>query len=89
MTLIDDPESLRARAADMRDRAEKAQFPETKKGLLRIADDYDVLAKRAEQRIAWLHKSQDQRGDQRADGAAADEPARMLSPSDGMSPAVG
>ena len=51
--MIDDPEQLRARAADMRGRAERAQFPETKQGLLRIASDYDELAKRAEQRIAW------------------------------------
>ena len=46
--MIDDPEQLRARAADMRARAERAQFPETKQGLLRIAGDYVELAKRAE-----------------------------------------
>jgi hypothetical protein len=51
--MIDDPEQLRARAAGMRARAERAQFPETKQGLLRIAGDYAELAKRAEQRIAW------------------------------------
>lgn len=53
MTLIDDPEHLRVRAADLRARADRALFPETKQGLLRIAEDYEVLAKRAEQRIAW------------------------------------
>ena len=53
MALIDDPDHLRLLAADMRARAEKALFPETKAGLLRYAGDYDVLVTRAEQRIAW------------------------------------
>jgi hypothetical protein len=35
MALIDDPDHLRLLAADMRARAEKALFPETKAGLLR------------------------------------------------------
>jgi hypothetical protein len=56
MSLIDNPEHLRLRAADMRGRAERAMYPETKQGLLRIAGDYDVLAARAEQRIAGLRK---------------------------------
>jgi len=56
--MIDDPEQLRARAADMRARAERAQFPETKQGLLRIADDYVELAKRADARIAWWRAKQ-------------------------------
>ena len=64
--MIDDPEQLRARAAGMRARAERAQFPETKQGLLRIAGDYAELAKRAEQRIAWWqsqgHATEMQRG---------------------------
>lgn len=53
MALIDDPDHLRLLAADMRARAEKALFPETKAGLLRYAGDYDELVTRAEQRIAW------------------------------------
>jgi hypothetical protein len=57
MTLIDDPEHLRLRAADMRRRADNAVYPETKQGLLRIADDYDVLAIRAERRLAVLAES--------------------------------
>jgi len=56
MSLIDNPEHLRLRAADMRGRADRAMYPETKQGLLRIAGDYDVLAARAEQRIAGLRK---------------------------------
>jgi hypothetical protein len=54
MTLIDDPEHLRLRAAEVRGRAEKAIYPETRQALLRIAGDYDALAKRAEQRLARL-----------------------------------
>jgi hypothetical protein len=53
---IDDPEQLRMCAAEMRERADKAVYPETKQGLLRIAADYDVLAIRAEQRIAVLRR---------------------------------
>jgi hypothetical protein len=53
---IDDPEHLRMRSAEMRVRADRAVFPETKQGLLRIADDYEVLAARAEQRLARLSK---------------------------------
>jgi hypothetical protein len=56
MSLIDDPEHLRMRAADMRGRADRAMYPETKQGLLRIAGDYDVLAERAQQRLAGLRK---------------------------------
>ena len=40
----------------MRDRANKAILPETKQGLSRIADDYEMLAARAEQRLARLAK---------------------------------
>jgi len=35
----------------MRSRAEKAEAPATKEGLLRIAQDFELLAKRAEQRV--------------------------------------
>jgi hypothetical protein len=56
MSLIDNPEHLRLRAADMRGRADRAMYPETRQGLLRIAGDYDVLAARAEQRLAGLRR---------------------------------
>jgi len=52
--IIDDPEHLRRRAAEMRDRADRAVFTETKQGLSRIADDYDLLATRAEQRMGLI-----------------------------------
>jgi hypothetical protein len=52
MALIDDPEHLRMRAAEMRARADKAIYPEIKQGLSRIAEDYHLLARRAEQRLA-------------------------------------
>jgi hypothetical protein len=57
------------RAAHMRQRADNAIFPETQQGLLRIAEDYEVLATRAEQRIAVLRRL--------AEGlpASADHPA--------------
>src|SRR5258705_11446525 len=51
---IDDPEHLRMRAAEMRARAGKAVHPEIKRALSFIADDYDLLAKRAEQRFPVL-----------------------------------
>jgi len=70
MSLIDNPEHLRLRAADMRGRADRAMYPETKQGLLRIAGDYDVLAARAEQRLAGLRKLA-QSDDQRANAAVA------------------
>jgi hypothetical protein len=38
----------------MRSRAEKAEAPATKEGLLRIAQDFELLAKRAEQRVAAI-----------------------------------
>ena len=51
---IDDPEHLKMRAAEMRARAEDAELSETKKVLLRIADDFEMLAARSEQRLARL-----------------------------------
>ena len=88
MGLIDDPENLRARAADMRGRADKAQFSETKQGLLRIADDYDVLAKRAEQRNAWLAKGQGQRVDA-AEQSIVRVPTEDTSPPEAMAMSAG
>ena len=85
--MIDDPEQLRARAADMRARAERAQFPETKQGLLRIADDYDVLAKRAEQRIAWWAAKSQQ--DVFENVTAVEAPAAAPPPSEDQSGSEG
>ena len=75
ISMVDDPQSLRLRAADWQARADRAVMPEIKQALSRIADDYEVLAKRAEQRIAWWSaKSQDQSG---AAEAPAVEPPRL------------
>lgn len=38
----------------MRTRAERAEAPATKDGLLRIAQDFELLARRAEQRLAVM-----------------------------------
>jgi hypothetical protein len=70
MSLIDNPEHLRLRAADMRGRADRAMYPETRQGLLRIAGDYDVLATRAEQRLAGLRRLAED-DDQSADARTA------------------
>jgi len=50
----DDPQHYLLRAADMRSRAERAEAPATKEGLLRIAKDFELLAQRAEQRLATM-----------------------------------
>ena len=73
MDLIDDPEHLRMRAAEMRARADKAVHPEIKQGLSRIADDYDVLAKRAEQRLAVFAKLAEGNDQSAIDSAVEDQ----------------
>ena len=74
MTSIDDPENLRLRAAEMRSRAESAILEDTKKGLLRIAGDFDVLAERAQKRVAAYARLQPELGigDQSHDPAASE-----------------
>ena len=71
MTSIDDPENLRSRATEMRSRANVAILEETKKGLLRIAGDFDVLAERAEKRQAVYARL---RSTESADLGAGDQP---------------
>lgn len=52
----------------MRSRAEKAEAPATKEGLLRIAQDFELLAKRAEERVAAMARlSPDRAQSERAD----------------------
>jgi len=70
MSSIDDPERLRTRAADMRSRADNAVHAEIKQGLLRIAGDFDVLATRAEQRLAMLRGFAD-----KPEAPASEDPA--------------
>ena len=54
MSASDEPQHYRMRAADMRTRAERAEAPATKDGLQRIARDFDLLAQRAEERLAAM-----------------------------------
>ena len=50
-SFINDPKHWRERAEEARVHAEQMNDPESKKAVLRIAEDYEKLAKRAEQRI--------------------------------------
>ena len=47
---INDPEHCRQRAQEMRDLAAEIEDPLLKQTMLRIAEDYDRLATRAEER---------------------------------------
>jgi hypothetical protein len=73
--LIDDPEALRLRGAEMRQRAEKAVLPEIRQGLFRIAADYDMLATRAEQRLKMLAKQAEIRDQPTSTERTADQTA--------------
>jgi hypothetical protein len=48
---INDPKHWRDRAEEARTVADGLTHPDSKRRLLRIADDYDVLAKHAEKRL--------------------------------------
>ena len=50
-SFINDPKHWRERAEEARIHAEQMNDLESKKAMLRIAEDYEKLAKRAEQRI--------------------------------------
>jgi hypothetical protein len=75
LTLIDDPEALRLRGAEMRQRAEKAVLPEIRQGLFRIAADYDMLATRAERRLVMLAKKAEIRDQSTRTEPTADQAA--------------
>src|SRR5262249_12456262 len=48
---INDPKHWRERAQEARVHPEQITDPESKKAMLRIAEDYEKLAKRAEERL--------------------------------------
>jgi hypothetical protein len=48
---INDPKHWRGRAEEARVHAEEISDPEARKTMLQIAEDYEKLAKRAEQRL--------------------------------------
>ena len=55
--LFNDPNHWRRRAAEMRHLAQEMDDPESKQIVLKLAEEYGVLAKRAEQRLAGAPKA--------------------------------
>ena len=56
MSHINDPKLWRHRAAEARAMAETLTDPETKQQMLKVAADYEKLAKRAEERSAGVER---------------------------------
>jgi hypothetical protein len=58
-SLINEPEYWRARAEEIRALADDMKNPDAQKTMLKVADDYDRLAKRAEARaVGLMHSGQ-------------------------------
>ena len=51
-SFLNDPRHWRERAEEARSRADQIAEPQSKNAMLRIAHDYEVLAKRAEARAS-------------------------------------
>jgi hypothetical protein len=56
-SFINDPKHWRDRAAEMRSLAAQTADGDSKRAMVRIAEDYDTLAQRAEERSAGLPHS--------------------------------
>ena len=57
-SFLNDPKHWRDRAEEARTRADQLDDPQSKSAMLRIADDYERLAKRAEARASGHHQNQ-------------------------------
>ena len=54
---FNDPSHWRERAQEARVHADRMTDPEAKRMMLEIAEDYEKLARRAQERLVWEQKS--------------------------------
>jgi hypothetical protein len=55
---FNDPKHWRERAEEARTHAQQMTDPEVKRMMLTIAEDYEKLARRAQERLVWEQKSE-------------------------------